>query len=59
MYTGKIFQINAPEYSMLCLNNSLLGFGTVKLLLEDDLKIRKLLSRTVSSNIFWTYIGSS
>ena len=28
---------------MLCLNNSLLGFGIVKLLLEEDLKIRELL----------------
>ena len=30
---------------MLCLNNSLLGFGIVKLLLEEDLKIRELLLR--------------
>ena len=44
---------------MLCLNNSLLGFGIVKLLIEEDLKIRELLFKIVGSNIFWIYIGAS
>ena len=44
---------------MLCLNNSFLGFGIIKLLLEDDLKIRELLFKIVGLNIFWIYIGAS
>ena len=44
---------------MLCLNNSLLGFGIVKLLLEGNLKIRELLFKILRSNIFWIYIGAS
>ena len=36
---------------MLCLNNSLLGFGIVKLLLEKDLKILELLFKIVGSNL--------
>ena len=59
IYSGKTFQISAPEYDMLCLNNSLLGFGIVKLLIEEDLKIRELLFKIVGSNIFWIYIGAS
>ena len=35
---------------MLCLNNSLSGFGIVKLF-EEDLKIRELLYKIVGSNL--------
>ena len=44
---------------MLRLNSSLLGFGIVKSLLEEDLKFRELLFKIVGSNIFWIYIGTS
>ena len=37
---------------MLCLNNSLLGFGIVKLMLKQDLKIQELLFKFVGSIIF-------
>ena len=41
---------------MLCLNNSLFGFGIVKVLLGEDLEIRVLLFKIVGSNIFWILV---
>ena len=42
---------------MLCLNNSLSGFGIVKLLIEEDLKIRELLGCRFKHilDIYWCF----
>ena len=44
---------------MLCLNNSLFGFGITKLLLEVDLRIRASLLTIVGLNISQMYKGAS
>ena len=41
--SGKLFQIKHPEYLMLCLKHSVLGFGGTKHLVDADLRFTNML----------------
>ena len=55
MFVGILFQITVPEYAILPLNSSVLGFGVIKFILLYERKFFWGVPCFINNSLIYTY----